>query len=98
MLNGKTLAQVCAGASHTCTLASDGTAACWGDNGSGQLGNGANTASWVPVAVDRSGVLNGKTIAQISTGGSHTCALATDRQKVVFLFNQSVTPSSPTGC
>ena len=78
VLNGKTLAQVCAGASHTCTLASDGTAACWGDNGSGQLGNGANTASWVPVAVDRSGVLNGKTIAQISTGGSHTCALATD--------------------
>ncbi|WP_295454593.1 hypothetical protein [uncultured Thiodictyon sp.] len=79
VLNGKTIAQISTGSYHTCALATDGTAACWGANGYGQLGNGTNTASLVPVAVDRSsGVLNGKTIAHVSAGGGHTCALATD--------------------
>ncbi|WP_295396161.1 RCC1 domain-containing protein [uncultured Thiodictyon sp.] len=78
VLNGKTIAQVSTGYSHTCALATDGTAACWGDNGDGALGNGTNTAAWAPVAVDMSGVLNGKTIAQVSVGSYHTCALATD--------------------
>jgi alpha-tubulin suppressor-like RCC1 family protein len=38
-------------AEHTCVVLSDGTARCWGSNWSGQLGNGTNTASNVPVAV-----------------------------------------------
>ncbi|WP_295413626.1 hypothetical protein, partial [uncultured Thiodictyon sp.] len=50
----------------------------WGYNEHGQLGKGNITGSAVPVAVDVSGVLNGKTIAQVSAGGVHTCALATD--------------------
>ncbi|WP_367113022.1 hypothetical protein, partial [uncultured Thiodictyon sp.] len=71
-------APVRSGGLHTCALATDGTAACWGYNWNGQLGNGTNTDSWVPVAGDRSGVLNGKTLAQVSAGLYHTCALATD--------------------
>ncbi|WP_295394559.1 RCC1 domain-containing protein [uncultured Thiodictyon sp.] len=87
VLNGKTIAQVSAGTAHTCALATDGTAACWGDNWNGQLGNGTNTNSWVPVAVDRSGVLNGKTIAQVSAGASYTCALATDGTAACWGYN-----------
>ena len=88
VLNGKTLAQVSAGLYHTCAMATDGAAACWGyNNGSGALGNGTNTDSWVPVAVDRSGVLNGKTLAQVSAGLYHTCALATDGTAACWGYN-----------
>ena len=40
----------------------------FGYNGNGQLGDGTNTDSNIPVAVSTSGVLNGKTITAISAG------------------------------
>src|SRR3990172_1607341 len=40
-----------AGAGHTCGLTTSGTAYCWGDNGSGQLGDGSGTNHATPVAV-----------------------------------------------
>ena len=89
VLNGKTIAQVSAGIYHTCALATDGTAACWGLNGTGALGNGTTSDSCVPVAVDRSGVLNGKTIAQVSAGNLYTCALATDGTAACWGYNGS---------
>ena len=49
-----------------------------GGNSSGQLGNNSTINSGVPVAVNTSGVLAGKTIKQISAGSSHTCAIASD--------------------
>ena len=66
---------ISAGGAHTCALA-DGQAYCWGDNTNGQLGNNSTTQSLVPVAVNTSGVLAGKTVTSISTDYSHTCALA----------------------
>jgi alpha-tubulin suppressor-like RCC1 family protein len=42
---------------------------CWGDNGSGQLGNGTMTNSATPVAVAGSSLY----FAGVSAGGSHTC-------------------------
>ena len=58
----------------------DGTARCWGSNVRGELGNGTNTGSVVPVTVldpaDTSQALGG--IASISAGTGHTCALMTD--------------------
>jgi alpha-tubulin suppressor-like RCC1 family protein len=50
---------------------------CWGDNQYGQLGNGTNTDSSVPVAVTDSGALDFK---QISTGSSSTCGIAADNK------------------
>jgi alpha-tubulin suppressor-like RCC1 family protein len=78
VLAGQTLTQISAGNSYdTCALDSAGAAYCWGNNVNGQLGDGTTTSSDVPVAVDTSGVLAGKTLTQISAGYNGTCALDT---------------------
>lgn len=67
---------IAAGWMHTCAVLGDGTVSCWGNNDSGQLGNGTDgpdAYSNVPVAV--SGSMNAVTV----TGGyTHTCAALTD--------------------
>ena len=75
VLAGKTLTQIATAADSTCALDSSGAAYCWGDNGSGQLGDGNFTGSDSPVAVYTGGVLAGKTLTQISGGGDFMCAL-----------------------
>jgi alpha-tubulin suppressor-like RCC1 family protein len=75
VLAGKTLTQIATGDDHTCALDSASAAYCWGSNDVGQLGDGSTTDSDVPVAVDASGVLAGKTLTQIAAGDNYTCAL-----------------------
>jgi alpha-tubulin suppressor-like RCC1 family protein len=57
---------------HSCGLNSSGNAYCWGENNAGQLGNGINTDSLIPVLVT-----GGLTFSTISTGGFHTCGVTT---------------------
>nr|WP_322489641.1 RCC1 domain-containing protein [Chloroflexus sp.] len=46
---------IAAGLEHTCALLNDGTARCWGDNFSSQLGDGTAGYSPTPVQVAGSG-------------------------------------------
>ena len=62
-----------AGALHTCALASNGAAYCWGANAAGQLGNGSNDDANAPAVVQ-----SAVTFRAIAAGNAHTCALATD--------------------
>ncbi|MEI7917847.1 MAG: prepilin-type N-terminal cleavage/methylation domain-containing protein [Candidatus Saccharibacteria bacterium] len=78
VLSGKTIKSLSSGADHTCVVASDNLAYCWGYNSNGQLGNGSTTQSNVPVAVATTGVLSGKTIKSISSGRNYTCVIASD--------------------
>lgn len=78
VLSGKTIKQVVTGRNHTCVIASDNLVYCWGYNSNGELGNGIAGNSNTPVAVDFSGVLNGKTAKSISAGNLHTCIVASD--------------------
>lgn len=78
VLEGKTVTAISAGEEHTCVVA-DGKAYCWGAGFNGQLGNGSNWPSSVPVAVRTGGGLGTKTITAISAGGDHSCAIAEGR-------------------
>ena len=78
-MEGKTIVQVAAGATHSLALATDGTIYAWGKNEYGQLGNDSTTNSPVPVAVKTAGTpMDGKTIIQIHAGYEHSLALASD--------------------
>lgn len=48
---GNAVADVSPGREHTCALETDGTVWCWGRNSDGQLGNGTNAGTVVPVQV-----------------------------------------------
>lgn len=61
------------GATHACSINSSGKLFCWGDNGSGQLGNGSYTSSDIPVPIDA-----GNTYTEVATGVSFTCAIRSD--------------------
>jgi alpha-tubulin suppressor-like RCC1 family protein len=69
--------QVSAGNSHTCALLATGTVKCWGNNGSGRLGDGTSTSRTSPVdvrtSVSMATPLTG--VVQIAAGAFHTCAL-----------------------
>ncbi len=76
--------QIDAANSHSCAVLSDGSAACWGNDVYGQLGDGttgpANVYTWpYPVAVidlSPSGRLAG--VTQITVGSLNSCAALTD--------------------
>ena len=79
-LAGKTIASLISADWHTCAITTEGSAYCWGRNTSGQLGDGTTTNSNIPVALNTSGVLAGKTITSISGAYYHSCAQASDNQ------------------
>lgn len=99
-LSGKFVIAIAAGHKHTLALCSDGTVAAWGWNGWGQLGNGTAGVvnnSALPAAVDRSGVLAGKTVTAISAGETHSMALCSDGTLAVWgggLYGQLGTGST----
>ena len=69
---------ISAGEQITCSIF-DGSVYCWGWNWGGQLGDGTNDDSNVPVAVSTDGALAGKTVTAISSSGAHACAIADDQ-------------------
>ncbi|MEI7908405.1 MAG: cadherin-like beta sandwich domain-containing protein [Verrucomicrobiota bacterium] len=77
-LTGKAVVAVSAGSTHSLAVCADGTVAAWGNNNAGQLGNGTNTNSLVPVTVSSAGVLSGKAVVAVAAGGAHNLALCAD--------------------
>jgi alpha-tubulin suppressor-like RCC1 family protein len=64
---------IAAGGEHTCALNGPSGVECWGKNDHGQLGDGTNNDSPVPVGV---GGL-GSQVKSLAAGLNHTCALTT---------------------
>ena len=67
---GHQWATITAGWNFTCASDRNGRAYCWGDNASGQLGNGTTTESRSPSAV--SGDL---TFVSVAAGNAHACGV-----------------------
>ncbi|MCM8826412.1 MAG: filamentous hemagglutinin N-terminal domain-containing protein, partial [Candidatus Omnitrophica bacterium] len=96
-INGGPISQISAGGAHTIALKSDGSRVyAWGYNYYGQLGDGTNNDSWLPVLVKGLGGvgylgdgINGGPISQISAGGYHTIALKSDGSRVYAWGNNS---------
>lgn len=70
-----TVKSISAGTGHTCAIASDNKAYCWGSGLDGRLGTGDTDARYTPVVVN-----NGQLFKSISAGGAHTCAVSMDNK------------------
>ena len=77
---GHAFRRVSAGEFHVCGVTTGAMAYCWGNNSTGELGNGANTGPTCFVfgelcSVRPVRVVGGLTVAIVTTGGRHTCAM-----------------------
>ena len=86
---GFLLEKISVGDAHACVINSNGGVVCWGNGGSGRLGNNNSVDQDHPVAVvglDRDGDNNGDDllgdIVQVSAGEAHTCALKSNGRVV----------------
>lgn len=61
--------RVAVGRSHSCAVISTGDLKCWGDNSSGQLGDGTVLSKTTPISSDVTGVVD------VVLGDGFTCAL-----------------------
>ncbi len=73
VVGGYTFAMIAAGYGRSCGVTTSGDAYCWGDNSTGQLGDGSTTSSLIPVLVS-----GGQRYARVTLGGYHTCGLTID--------------------
>ncbi|MFC7337592.1 hypothetical protein ACFQY0_10420 [Haloferula chungangensis] len=81
---GKTVSDISMSGGHALALTSDGMVFAWGNNGNGQLGNNSTTGSHLPVAVDTSGALNGKTVVAIAAGARHSLAITAEGRVLIW--------------
>ena len=75
VLSGKTIKDFTSNSYTTCAIASDDKVYCWGYGTDGSLGNGILSNSSVPVAVDTTGVLSGKSIVKLQSSYASICAM-----------------------
>jgi alpha-tubulin suppressor-like RCC1 family protein len=75
--SGTTVTAIAGGNIHSLAVTSTGRALAWGDNSSGQLGNGTTLGSSTPVAVS---LPSGTTVTAIAGGNIHSLALTSTGQ------------------
>ena len=75
---GRTVTQISAGNLHTCAVAG-GAAYCWGQDSYGQVGDSTTFSTRVSSPTAVSTAVLGGTVAAISAGYRHSCAVAGDR-------------------
>ena len=84
VLAGKTVVSVNVGFFHAVALCADGTLAAWGDNCVEASANEFTNSSNIPVAVDQTGVLAGKTVVSVTPHGYQNRILCSDGTLVMW--------------
>ena len=79
---GATFGWVTAGGAHTCALATDASAFCWGFNLSGQLGDDVFASRSVPGPV-----AGGLEFVAVSSGGAYACGVTTGQTAYCWGWN-----------
>jgi alpha-tubulin suppressor-like RCC1 family protein len=74
LAGGLTARSMGLGYMHSCAVMSNGTAQCWGNNASSQLGNPAAGSPSTPTAVSSASGMSG--VVGVTAGYTHTCALS----------------------
>ncbi len=69
---GHSFAMVATSFGRSCGVTTSGEALCWGENSSGQLGDGSQTSSLVPVPVT-----GGQQFSSVTLGAYHACGVTT---------------------
>ncbi len=87
---GVTVTAITGGNLHSLAVTSTGTVLAWGENSSGQLGDGTTTNSSTPVNVD---LPPATTITAVAAGDAHSLALTAPPTSTTTL---QVTPANPT--
>lgn len=77
---------------HSCAVLQSGSMKCWGDNVSGQLGDGTRSTAVVPVSV-----VGISTAVGVSSGDFHTCAVLGNRSVMCWGLNYSGQLGDGTG-
>lgn len=74
---GGTAHFVAAGWFHSCAILTDGSVKCWGNNGSGQLGQGHfnSMGDQAGEMASLTGIPLGESARFVAAGGAHTCAI-----------------------
>lgn len=72
LATGESFIRIASGGRHTCGLTNGGVPYCWGENSSGQLGDGTKITAQNP---SRMSVGDAKFFTQLSAGDAHTCGL-----------------------
>jgi alpha-tubulin suppressor-like RCC1 family protein len=83
-IDGSMVTQLAVGRAFACALMADGSAMCWGDNRSGQLGLGDNMQRTTPAALTFA-----MPAVQLVAGGSYACARLMDGSVVCWGSNDN---------
>ena len=83
---------VVVGQFHTCAIALDRRAYCWGANGSGQLGIGRLPAPYIRPTL----VVGGHRWRSLVAGWTHTCGITTEGRTLCWGLDNSTAVSVPT--
>ncbi|HEU4412108.1 MAG TPA: hypothetical protein VFS43_43100 [Polyangiaceae bacterium] len=84
----KGLTALAAGSNHACAL-DDGLVLCWGDNLSGQLGDGTTVSRRTPAPVLAAPGVPLAGVQSLALGGLHSCAIMNDGQVRCWGSNES---------
>ena len=89
ILKGKNIEKISAGKWHTVALDENGKVYTWGYNGDGQLGDGTNNDSNIPICISdiSTSPLNKVKIKEISAGKYHTVAI--DEEGKVYAWGRN---------